>query len=100
MLKDKRYKLTDDKKEFVSELYHKDKYTMHYISLVVGVSRQRVSQILDLNNTLQSHRQKDTAKRKVRYNTDKQYRESYLESKRIYYIINTFQDKCKRYTSN
>ena len=93
-LKDKRYKLTEKDIQDIIKYYHgynddeginQSGTTLTKLARDYHISHQRISQILDLNNTLHSHRQKDISKRKLRYNTDSTYRQTYLENKRLYY---------------
>lgn len=82
--KDRRWKITA---EDVQNVFVLDKagVLMKDIATVLGVSHQRISQILDRNRTMKEVRKVQARKNMAKYRRDKRYRAKMLSDKRLYY---------------
>jgi len=82
--KDRRWKITAEDVQNVFTYYHWG-MTMEDIAKLYKISHQRVSQILDINKTMEGRRKVEARKNMAKYRRDDRYRAKMLSDKRLYY---------------
>jgi predicted DNA-binding protein YlxM (UPF0122 family) len=86
--KDRRCKLTEEHIDFIHQYYHLG-LTMGELAEIVGVSRQRIGQVLDIKGTRADIIARQVARNKTRYHDDIAYRRAFLEGKKRSYQYKT-----------
>lgn len=87
--KDRRYKLSEQDKQNILEMWQGFDFTMKEIAGQFKISRQRVSQIIDRNGTEEARIKSDARKFLYKYRNNKKFREKIMQLKKESYIYKT-----------
>lgn len=85
--KDRRCKLSKRQVADINWLYYREGFTITKIhrDFYTFISRQRISQVVDVANKEWERRRRQAKRHMLRYQTDDDYREKFLEAKRQSY---------------
>lgn len=83
--KDRRYKLSEQDKQNILEMWRGFDFTMQEIAKQFNISHQRVSQIIDINGTEEARIKQNARKFLFRYRNDGKFHSKMLESKKECY---------------